>query len=637
MTKIHSSAHSLLGVINDILDFSKIEAGKLEMESMNFNLDHVLENLSDMMGTKAGEKGIELSFMTDKDVPRHLIGDPLRLGQVLINLTGNAVKFTESGEIVVAVELLRKEDVGAMVVGFSVRDTGIGIAPDQIAGLFRPFFQTDGSVTRRYGGTGLGLVICRRLVEMMGGEICVESEPGKGSLFIFTARFGRQSAERHVSLPPTELRGMRVLVVDDNESARNALRNLLETLSFTVKTVSSGREALQEIRNGDYRLVLMDWNMPGMNGIEATVRIRNDPRISQAPAVIMVTSHGREEVMRRARDAGVHSCLLKPVSPSLLFDSIMEVFGKEPEMRVGPENDAIRAPRKPDVLRGAKVLLVEDNEINQQVAKELLENAGLIVGVADNGWKAVEAVRNAAFDLVLMDIQMPVMDGYEATRRIRQGARGDGQSVSDDPHRPSPIAHRPRPLPIIAMTAHAMSGERERCLKAGMDDYVSKPIDPGLLFSVLAKWIRLETRNSKLETRNLKLETRNLKLETRSSKPETRNLKLETRSSKLETRNSKLETRNSKLETQNIEHQSPTTNHQASSITHHASRITPHASRITPHASRITHHASRLTHHASRLTHHASRLTHQVSNPHHRHDRLRDGRRSGEMSPGRNE
>ncbi len=480
MDKIQTSAHSLLGIINDILDFSRIEAGKLEMESIRFNLEAVLENITAMVEMKAAEKGIELLVSTRPDVPPYLTGDPLRLEQVLINLVNNAIKFTEAGEVFLHVEPMRQEDKQANL-RFTVRDTGIGMDPEQMARLFQPFSQADESTTRRYGGSGLGLSICKRLVELMKGNIQVESTPGSGSTFTFTALFGIAAPPEKADIPlkpSVELQGTRVLVVDDNETARHILQTYLRSFSFEVVCVDSGEAALRELDSPaggrPYELVLVDWKMPGINGIETACRIKSDFRLSSTPTVIMVTAYGREEVIRKANHICQRDCLdgflIKPVSQSVLFNTIMDIFGTAAEPRQLPPRRNSRTDAEPERFDGAEILLVEDNAINQRVALELLKKAGCRVTVAANGAEAVEKVSGQEFDAVLMDIQMPVLDGYEATRKIR------GE------------LHRTR-LPIIAMTAFATTGEREKCLAAGMDDHLTKPIDLQKLFATLHRHI----------------------------------------------------------------------------------------------------------------------------------------------------
>jgi PAS domain S-box-containing protein len=475
LRKIQRSAHSLLGIINDILDFSKIEAGKMELESVDFSLDEVLENVSTMMGVRIHEKDLEFLLDTASDVPLALVGDPLRVGQVLINLCNNAVKFTQQGEIVVSTAV-KERDEHSVTLQFSVRDTGIGLTGEQMGKLFQAFSQADSSTTRKFGGTGLGLTISRRLVEMMGGVIWVESEPGKGSEFFFTATFGlaRKVARKRIE-PSLDLRGMRVLVVEDNASSREILQTLLESMTFEVSAVASAEEGIAELEKEakarPYRLVVMDWKMPGMDGIRACEVIKRNAGIPTKPKMIIVTAYGREEVMQRSAKVGVDGFLLKPVSQSMLFDAIMLAFDKEVSDRERAAPWRGSAKEEQGKLRGARVLLAEDNEINQQVAQEMLEKAGLVVGIANNGEEAVRRVKAEVYDAVLMDIQMPVMGGFEATEEIRKDSRF-------------------KDLPIIAMTAHAMAGDREKSLAAGMNDHVTKPIDPDELFSALLRGIK---------------------------------------------------------------------------------------------------------------------------------------------------
>ncbi len=466
LSKVSASAQSLLGIINDILDFSKIEAGRLEMESIPFDLHEVLDNLAAVAGIKASEKGLELLFSIEPDVPMALIGDPLRLGQVLLNLANNAVKFTESGQIVVDVAC-REGAPDRALLEFEVRDSGIGMTEEQQASLFQSFSQADASTTRKYGGTGLGLAISRQLVEMMGGAIGVRSSPGAGSVFHFTVDLGRAEAAREPTAKDVgELQGLRVLVVDDNRLSREILTHYCERCGFRVDSVESGEAALEALRGDDpHRLVLMDWMMPGIDGFEASRRIRERCG-ADSPAIVMVTAYGREEVVREAAD--LQGFLIKPVTPSSLLDTVMTALGRR----------AARASRRsaafaiPEQLRGARLLLVEDNEINQQVAGELLEQAAAHVTVAGNGQEALESIAGEEpFDGVLMDLQMPIMDGFTATQRIREDERY-------------------RDLPIIAMTANAMAGDRERCLEAGMNDHVAKPIDVRELFETLGRWVR---------------------------------------------------------------------------------------------------------------------------------------------------
>ena len=517
LDKIQSSANSLLGIINDILDFSKIEAGKLDMESVEFNLDDVLNNLANLVTVKAQEKeNLEVLFATGREVPRFLVGDPLRLGQVLINLANNAVKFTEHGEIVVSTELLKQDEAGP-ALKFSVRDTGIGLTKDQIGKLFQSFSQADTSTTRKFGGTGLGLTISKRLVNMMSGEIWVESEPGQGTTFSFTANFGlgKEKVKKRL-LPSSDLRGMKVLVVDDSVTSRNILQDILESFSFEITLAASAEEGLEEIQKADkgepYELVLMDWKMPGMDGLEASEHIKNHLTLSTIPTIILVTAYGREEIMRQAEQIGLDGFLIKPIGPSVLFDTIMQAFG------AGTARTSRILARKEEIedlkdIQGAQILLVEDNEINQQVAMEILQGAGLNVTVANNGQEGLDAAKQDQYDAILMDIQMPVMDGYEATKRIRNWE--EGKENAEVGLRPWAIEaqrsrlkaqwkgftlnfqlsafslqHQRNLVPIIAMTAHAMAGDEQKSIVAGMNDHVTKPIDPDQLFTTLQKWIK---------------------------------------------------------------------------------------------------------------------------------------------------
>lgn len=472
--KIEFSAHNLLGIINDILDFSKVEAGKLVIEETGFLLYDVLTNLGDMINLKAEEKGVEFLYKCDQSVPNGLVGDPLRLGQILLNLVQNAIKFTEQGEVIVSVSLVELQHKHARIE-FSVDDTGIGIEQDKLSHLFEAFVQADDSTRRRYGGTGLGLSICKQLVELMGGKISAESKPGGGSRFSFTLNLGLQSdyTGSQFELTP-DLRGLRVLLVDDNPAAQSVLCEMLNAFSFEVTIASSAREAYDYLQTADsgqtaepnpYELVLMDWRMAKVNGIEAVRYIRQQLGLAKNPHIILVTAHGHDEVLHQAKQLDLDGFLVKPVTPSTLFDTIVSVFHGE---KSNHHSKQIKQP--PTHLLKGKILLVEDNRINQQVAQELLESFGLLAVIAEDGEDAVQQVQEADYDLVLMDIQMPGMDGFEATRMIRLMPELAG-------------------LPIIAMTAHAMEGDREKCLSAGMSDYLSKPINPEHLMQLLQQWL----------------------------------------------------------------------------------------------------------------------------------------------------
>ncbi|PQA77893.1 response regulator [Rhodoferax sp. TS-BS-61-7] len=480
ISKIQQSGQHLLGIINDILDFSKVEAGKLSMESIPFELDKVLQNVATVIVDKASAKGLELICDVSPEVPQSLIGDPLRLGQVLINYANNAIKFTEKGEISIAVRLKEGSDNEALL-RFEVRDTGIGLTQEQMDRLFQSFQQADTSTTRKYGGTGLGLAISKSLAELMGGAVGVESEHGKGSTFWFTARLGLGEAQAQLHLSRHDIQSRCVLVVDDSERAAAVLAHLLSSIGFTVESAYSGREAIDKVRQAAARgqgfdILMLDWQMPDMDGIETAQRIRA-LGLSPAPHPIMVTAYGREEVIKSAQEAGIDDVLIKPVNASVLFDTMLRVLGHADAQDSVPY--AARSTTALGLLaplRGARVLVVEDNDLNQQIAQELLSDAGFVVDVADNGRIAVDKVvaamaAQAPYDIVLMDMQMPVMDGVSATEEIRQDARH-------------------AELPIVAMTANAMQVDRDRCLAAGMNDFVTKPIDPDALWQALARWIR---------------------------------------------------------------------------------------------------------------------------------------------------
>ncbi|WP_409027464.1 response regulator [Janthinobacterium sp. SUN098] len=479
LEKVESASKNLLAIIDDILDFSKIEAGKMAFEKVDFFLEDVLAQIADLSVMRAQDKGLELLFDIAPDVPNALQGDPLRLGQVLINLTNNAIKFTDKGEIVVTIRLQQLEEHAA-VLRVDVRDTGIGLTPPQRSKLFQAFTQADTSTTRHHGGTGLGLTISKRLVEMMEGEIDLVSEAGVGSTFFFTARFGLAAVPRD-NLPQLQhqqqFQGLRVLVVDDNPSAREIFVSMLAALGFEARAVSGGVLAIGAVAQAraegrPYGLVLMDWKMPGMNGLDTLAGIRADAAgIDATPACIMVTAFHREALLEaaRQRDLPLDGILNKPVSASTLLDQISFVFGgvtgqSRKTQRQSSYRDDERA------LRGAWLLLVEDNEVNQEVAQHILNDAGIRVDIAGNGAIALAKIEENAYDGVLMDCQMPVMDGYQATRKLRQDPRYSN-------------------LPVIAMTANAMVGDKEKCLDAGMNDFIAKPIDVAQLFGTLARWI----------------------------------------------------------------------------------------------------------------------------------------------------
>ncbi|MBS4098283.1 MAG: response regulator [Sulfuricella sp.] len=474
LKKIQGSGQHLLGIINDILDFSKIEAGKLAVEHVDFELDKLLDNVANLLTEKTSAKGLELVFDIAPDVPRNLIGDSLRIGQILINYANNAVKFTDAGEIDVVARVVERNE-SDVLVRFDVKDTGIGLTPEQIGRLFQSFSQADTSTTRKYGGTGLGLAISKKLAELMGGAVGVESEYGKGSTFWFTARLGIGQAKVRSLLPDPDLRGRRVLVVDDNESARSVLNDMLASMTFEVGDANSGAAALDAIKRGaasgkPYEIVWLDWRMPGMDGIETAQRIR-ELGLVPPPHLVMVTAFGREEIISQATSAGIEDVLIKPVNPSVLFDTAMRVLGGVQEGKREAGDAPSLLVESLATINGARILLVEDNDLNQEVASELLKDAGFVVDIADNGKISVEMVQRTAYDLVLMDMQMPVMDGVTATQEIRK-LPGYAE------------------LPIVAMTANAMQQDKDRCQEAGMQDFITKPIEPDQLWATLIKWIK---------------------------------------------------------------------------------------------------------------------------------------------------
>ena len=474
--KIQSSSQALLGIINDILDFSKIEAGKMDMETVEFNLNEALENLSGMLGVKAYQKGLELLFECTSEIPKPLKGDPLRLGQILINLTNNAIKFTDRGEIIVNVERVR-QDEREVTLQFSIKDSGIGMTEEQQSRLFQAFSQADASTTRKYGGTGLGLAISARLSEMMGGRIWVESELGKGSAFFFTAVFGYTGSKPLANrLTHIEDQLRNVLVIDDNKVAMEIFTQMLNSLRLCSVGTSNGAESLTALVEADekpFDLVLLDKQMPGMEGMEVARRIR-ELELSRQPEIIMVSSYDLAEEVEEMSALRIEQYLVKPFTEEQLIDVLLKVYDGDQgaASAASTRQPTARIEKDWQAVQGAHILLVEDNEINQQVATEILGQAGVVVDIAGNGVQALAALEVKAYDAVLMDVQMPVMDGYEATRRIRADARY-------------------RSLPIISMTANAMSGDREKSLAAGMNDYVTKPINPNQVFATLARWVNV--------------------------------------------------------------------------------------------------------------------------------------------------
>jgi len=486
LRKILGSSQLLLGILNDILDFSKIEAGKLHFERQALDLEQLFDTIANQLIERVAAKGLELVIDIGSEVPRQLVGDALRLGQILLNLGGNAVKFTEQGEIDIIVRLVERSK-DSVLLRFQVRDTGIGLSEAQQARLFQSFQQADSSTTRKYGGTGLGLAISKHLVEMMGGEIGVDSAPDQGSTFWFTARLGlgqRQAARR---LPAPDLRHCPVLVVDDHDYARAVMRDLLTGMTFEVEEAESGAAAIAAVeraaREGrPYRVIYLDWHMPDMDGLQ-TARAIQALELAPPPSFIMVTAYGREELLEQAQETGIDQVLMKPVCASLLYNISLQVLDGDLSTSSDSSSDddssnwsseqasAESASAQLARIRGAHLLVVEDNALNQEVAMELLSSAGFAVDLAENGERAVSQVQAADYDLIFMDMQMPVMDGISATRAIR-ALPGRAE------------------LPIVAMTANAMSADRERCLAAGMNDHLAKPIDPDGLWAMLLRWIK---------------------------------------------------------------------------------------------------------------------------------------------------
>lgn len=474
ISKVHNAGTSLLAIINDILDFSKIEAGRLDVETTDFRLDDVITSVTTLTAQKATDKGLELLAHVAPGIPQFLLGDPHRLGQILTNLINNAVKFTERGEIVVSASLLQQTGEKCQL-RFSVKDTGIGMSKEQAAKLFQPFTQADMSTTRKYGGTGLGLTVSRRLVELMGGQIWLDSEPGVGTTFTFTAWFGVGLQKGSGKIVPEKLTTMRALIVDDNAGAREIIDDLLKGVVAHADAVASGPEAIAAVRQADgaapYDIVFMDWRMPGMDGLQAARSLKDDASLKNQPAIVMVTAFGRDEVREEAERLQLDGFLVKPVTRSMLVDTLVTAFAEPGDLVATATSAAAEGVN----LTGLRVLLAEDNEINQQIAVELLEGVGATVDIVNNGQEAVDKLFNGPIpppiDVVLMDLQMPVMDGHQANAKIRS-----------DPRFAS--------LPIYAMTAHATMEERDHCLANGMNGHIAKPIDPALLYDTMSKLVR---------------------------------------------------------------------------------------------------------------------------------------------------
>ncbi|MGF1734881.1 response regulator [Photobacterium satsumensis] len=475
--KVHSSADNLLSIINDILDFSKIEAGKLEIEKRSFRLEDIFDNTANLIGLIAEEKGVELIFSMKLDLPRHLIGDETRLKQILINLANNAIKFTDKGEILIGVEEKSRNNDG-IELHFWVKDSGIGIDEELIKRLFKSFSQADSSTTRQYGGTGLGLAISKQLVEMMDGRIWVESTVGQGATFHFVVKLGMGgNALSRRALHIEELKGLRVLVVDDNPCASEVITSMLQSFGLVVESVGDSHEAInvivsEESQATPFDLVLLDWKMPENDGISIVRRLQEYHQ-SSTPIVIMGTAYSRDEMLHQLDKCGlqIQSILTKPVTPSSLLEVVSDAFGKQVDVTPLRLKRAVTSHEVMKKLAGMKVLLVEDNEINQELAKELLRQAEMEVVVAENGQQALDILNAIAdVDCILMDCQMPVMDGYQATREIRKINQFEN-------------------IPILAMTANAMVGDKDKALQAGMNDHISKPLNIELMYETMAKWI----------------------------------------------------------------------------------------------------------------------------------------------------
>ncbi|MFK5895130.1 MAG: response regulator [Pseudomonadota bacterium] len=481
VNKSYQAAQSLLRIINDILDFSKIEAGKMEIESIEFNLEDVLSHLSTLILTRANEKQINFLYDISPDIPMFLIGDPLRLGQILINLSNNALKFTQHGDIIVKIDLLElNEQTQQIKLQFSVKDSGIGMSEQQQSGLFKSFSQVDSSITRKFGGTGLGLTICKRLSSLMNGDIYVQSEPDKGSTFTFTVRLkiNQNKFKTEYINTPLDMKNLRILIVDDNTSARDILRSILKSLGYYSVMVASGEEAIIEIeknrQNTPYSLVFMDWKMNGFNGLETIKQLYDNSKqknkLKQLPKFIITTAYSRDEIFQENAHIHIDGYLAKPITASSLFDAMLNCYGHQSSSH---SVSLSKTKINKDVLKRLKncnILLVDDNEINQELAYELLSTNGLQVDTANNGQQAINQLQLKDYDAILMDINMPVMDGYTACKLIRQEQKWKN-------------------LPIIAMTANAMTDDYKKSINAGMDDHINKPIDIIKLLTTLDKWI----------------------------------------------------------------------------------------------------------------------------------------------------
>jgi CheY-like chemotaxis protein len=483
--KMYSSAKSLLGIINNILDFSKIEAGKMELENEYFSFDTVIYNLSNLLSLKAEKKGIELLFDIKNDIPQKLKGDSLKLTQVFTNLINNSLKFTDEGHILIRITSEKIDDT-QLNLNVEIEDTGIGMTSEQVNKLFQAFSQADASTTRRFGGTGLGLTISRQIIEMMDGNISVESQYGKGSIFKFNVKLEYNPEPLHMENKINLFKSgeNKVLIVDDNSESRSIIKNLLENFGFETSEAKNGKEALALVKVFDFTLIILDYRMPGMSGIETAYQIKKieTEKKSEIPKIMMISAYGKEEIKKEAEISGVEKFLDKPVNSSHLYDSLLEIFGKSGVLKSGFEKRHLSRKIKIEKIKGSKILLVEDNAINQQVAFELLSGEGFSIIIANNGLEAINILKNSVegdIDAVLMDIQMPLMDGRVATENIRKM----GGFYKD--------------LPIIALTAHAFSEEKEKNIQCGMTDQVNKPIDINEILDVLSQYIEPIEQNQK--------------------------------------------------------------------------------------------------------------------------------------------
>ena len=486
---IKKSGDSLLGIINDILDFSKIEAGKLELETLDFDLRMTLEDMTDVLAIRAHEKGLEMACLIKPDVPALLIGDPGRLRQIITNLIGNAIKFTAQGEVALHVTL-DNEDNNMVMIRFAVKDTGCGIPADKLDILFDAFTQADSSTTRKFGGTGLGLTISKQLCEIMGGQIGVESKEGKGTMFWFTACLNKQPPGRGMeitTLDDVSLKGLRILAVDDNATNRRVVAGMLSSWKCRHEEVEDSATALDRLRtataSGDpFRIAILDMLMPEIDGETLGRMIKDDPALRDT-VLVMMTSIGTRGDAGRFEKAGFSVYLIKPVKRSRLFNCLMTAIGRKIYDQTSPDRIITRHTVAEKSKQKTRILLAEDNIINQKVSLKVLEKLGYRADVAANGLEALKALEMIPYDMVLMDVQMPEMDGLEATREIRKREELTAQKKD------AGFSH----IPIIAMTAHAMKGDREMCLKAGMDDYLTKPIQPGKFGETIARWIPCDT------------------------------------------------------------------------------------------------------------------------------------------------